>query len=243
MPSICNFEASILTLQPRARRLEEFRVQSSAHAETPNSGGQKVETSTCNCYIQSAPNQTFRVMVANTSKNDACISVFVDGEWIYSGLSYMPDHKTIYFSGRLIDESTIQEMKFVDLDTTCIVLSISYLWIDDAGDGMRAKDELGTIIIRIHRVRVIGPWTGKLSPLTPKQPKPLLVGEKSGEIDIAHRIGYFYSSSVLNNRFSPPSTIKTPVKPQTTEWIDSKDGPPYAEITFYYRSKGPLPPH
>jgi len=35
-------------------------------------------------------------------------------------LSYQPDHKVIYFSGRLIDETTIQEMRFVDLDTTCI---------------------------------------------------------------------------------------------------------------------------
>lgn len=79
----------------------------------------KVTTSTAQCYIPCLPNQNFRVMVSNYSGDDACITLLVDGEWIYSGLSYKPEHKTIHFSGKLIDETTIQEMKFIDLDTTC----------------------------------------------------------------------------------------------------------------------------
>jgi len=34
--------------------------------------------------------------------------------------------------------------------------------------------------------------------------------------------------------------MKAPVKPQTTEWLDPRDGPPYVEFTFYYRSTGAL---
>jgi hypothetical protein len=105
MPSLSGFEVSLLATRPRVSRLPELDVQTSVGK--------------CTCYVPSAPDQTFRVMVSNASADDACISLFVDGDWIYSGLSYQPDHKTIYFSGRLIDESTIQEMKFVDLDTTC----------------------------------------------------------------------------------------------------------------------------
>jgi len=84
-----------------------------------NATRDKVTTSTGQCYIPCLPNQNFRVMVSNYSGDDACIILLVDGEWIYSGLSYKPDHKTIHFSGKLIDETTIQEMKFIDLDTTC----------------------------------------------------------------------------------------------------------------------------
>jgi hypothetical protein len=36
--------------------------------------------------------------------------------------------------------------------------------------------------------------------------------------------------------------MKAPVKPQTTEWIDEKNGPPYQEFTFHYRSRGISPP-
>lgn len=86
----------------------------------PPNSKPKLVTSTCQCYVPSTPNQQFRVMVTNTSETDACVTLLVDGEWVYSGLNYQPDHKVIYFSGRLIDEATIQEMRFVDLDTTCI---------------------------------------------------------------------------------------------------------------------------
>ena len=62
-------------------------------------------------------------MVSNNSPTDAGISVFVDGEWVYTGLSYPPLYKAISFSGRLIDPNTIQEMRFMELDTTCRPLS------------------------------------------------------------------------------------------------------------------------
>jgi hypothetical protein len=32
--------------------------------------------------------------------------------------------------------------------------------------------------------------------------------------------------------------MKRAIKPQTTEWIDPRNGPPFAEFTFYYRSAG-----
>lgn len=133
MPSLCNFEASVIanTGIPPSTRLPEYDVQSSVqqlllapptNALNGSTTDKKTMTSTSQCYIPCTPNQTFRVMVSNSSNEDACIMLFVDGEWIYSGLSYGPTHKTIYFSGRLIDEITIQEMKFVDLDTTCNIL-------------------------------------------------------------------------------------------------------------------------
>jgi hypothetical protein len=114
----------------------------------------------------------------------------VDGEWIYSGLSYQPNHKIIYFSGRLIDETTIQEMRFVDLDTTCSSIARRVLTEDDANDGTIAKEELGTIVVRIHRVKVVGPWEGKLTPFIVKEHKPVLVGEKTGDVQVDHRVGY-----------------------------------------------------
>lgn len=64
--------------------------------------------------------------------------------------------------------------------------------IDDSSDGVYAKDGLGSIVVQIHRVRVTGPWEGKLPPLTPKtESKPILIGEKAAEIDADHRVGYF----------------------------------------------------
>lgn len=57
---------------------------------------------------------------------------------------------------------------------------------------MSAKKELGTIIVRIYRVRVTGPWQGKLSRVTPTaETKPILVGEKHPSIEVDHRVGYF----------------------------------------------------
>jgi hypothetical protein len=128
MPSLSNFEATILGSNGKhpSTRLPEYDITSNpAPSEVDAVAiaapcGHKRVPATCQCYIPCTPNQTFRVMVSNSSPEDACINLFVDGEWIYSGLSYAPAHKTIYFSGRLIDENTIQEMKFVDLDTTCI---------------------------------------------------------------------------------------------------------------------------
>ena len=32
--------------------------------------------------------------------------------------------------------------------------------------------------------------------------------------------------------------MSTAVKPQSTEWIDSREGPPYVDFTFHYRSHG-----
>lgn len=62
--------------------------------------------------------------------------------------------------------------------------------IDDSSDGDYAKDGLGSIVVQIHRVRVTGPWEGKLPPLTPKaESKPILIGEKAAEIDADHRVG------------------------------------------------------
>ena len=65
------------------------------------------------------------------------------------------------------------------------------LTVDDSSDGAYAKDELGTIVVQIHRVNVTGPWEGKLTPVTPAPTaKPVLVGEKAGDIDTDHRVGY-----------------------------------------------------
>lgn len=120
--------------QPSPTRLPEYDVRRTpAQTESPDDAVEQDDsimtpkkpksntmTSTCQCYIPSTPNQHFQVTVTNNSEYDACVTLVVDGEWVYSGLSYQPNHKIIYFSGRLIDESTIQEMRFVDLETTCI---------------------------------------------------------------------------------------------------------------------------
>jgi len=133
MPVIGGFEVVVLGItQARATPLDEYNVRQTPVTDpltqTDKAIGQakpapdntlQTGTSACECYINSTPNQQFRIMFTNHSKADACVAVFVDGEWIYSGLSYQPHHRVIYFSGRLIDETTIQEMRFVDLDTTC----------------------------------------------------------------------------------------------------------------------------
>lgn len=136
MPSLCNFDTIVVTMSKgQPVQLPEYdihlRPSSRSTSLTTNSptvrhSGEKsdikIGTSTCSCYVPSTPNQHFRVMVTNKSATDACISVYVDGEWVYTGLSYPPLHKAIYFSGRLIDPNTIREMRFTELDTTCITM-------------------------------------------------------------------------------------------------------------------------
>jgi hypothetical protein len=60
--------------------------------------------------------------------------------------------------------------------------------VDDASDGIDAKEDLGTIVVRIHRVKVTGPWEGKLDFTQPCENKPVLVGEKSRDL-VDHRVG------------------------------------------------------
>jgi len=139
MPSLCAFQASILAMDKAPpTRLPEFNVCSVSESPPPPPPPAAAMTRpgsptaaplartanpschpTCECYIPSTPGQPFRVQVSNHSDTDACVSLFVDGEWIYCGLSYGPNHKIIYFSGKLLDESTVQEMHFMDMDTTC----------------------------------------------------------------------------------------------------------------------------
>jgi len=141
MPTLCAFQVSILGMdRPAPRRLPEFSVSTtSEHPPPPPADAPAVSQPasltgsplaraadssrrpTCDCYIPSTPGQPFRVQVSNHSDTDACVSLFVDGEWVYCGLSYGPKHKIIYFSGKLLDESTVQEMHFMDMDTTCML--------------------------------------------------------------------------------------------------------------------------
>jgi len=118
--------------------------------------------------------------------------------------------------------------------------SIPWYWLieDDASDGAIAKEELGTIVVRIHRAKVLGPWEGKLTPLKAKEHKPVLVGEKTGSVQVDHRVGFISSHMVVDSRLSPPTRMKGTVKPQTTEWIDDRNGLPFVEFTFKYRSQG-----
>jgi hypothetical protein len=109
---------------------------------------------------------------------------------------------------------------------------------DDSADGAYAGEGLGTIVIRIHRVKVIGPWEGKLTASSPKELKPVLVNEKTGELQAEHRVGYHLLKFSVDNSFASPASMKAAVKPQTTEWIDGRNGPPYIEITYHYCSRG-----
>ena len=141
MPSLCDFQVSILGMdRAPPRRLPEFNVSTTSEPLAPPPPDASAMTQpasltgsplsrtadssrrpTCECYIPSTPGQPFRVQVSNHSDTDACVSLFVDGEWVYCGLSYGPKHKIIYFSGKLLDESTVQEMHFMDMDTTCML--------------------------------------------------------------------------------------------------------------------------
>jgi hypothetical protein len=185
MPSIFKFDIAIVNVSnSTAKRLPEYNLRETAIQNTIQ------EPKSCECFIPSTPNQQFRVMVANYSGTDACVTLFVDGEWIYSGLSYLPEHNVIYFSGRLIDETTIQEMRFVDLDTTCIFpWKGEMLIIVDENEGVIAKGGLGSIVVEIHRVKVNGPYKdAKFKAMKPKNAKPILMGEKPLKVD--HRVEY-----------------------------------------------------
>ena len=87
-------------------------------------------------------------------------------------------------------------------------------------------------------MKVLGPWEGKLTPLTAKEHKPVLIGEKTASMQVDHRVGFILSVMVIDFRFSAPTSMKGTVKPQTTEWIDDRSGPPFVEFTFHYRSQG-----
>jgi hypothetical protein len=193
MPTLSGFQISILAMDatPPAR-LPELDVRRRGEAtmtQRPGPVGSSL-AGTCECFIASSPGQQFRVQVGNTSATNACASLYVDGEWIYSGLSYGPKHRLIYFSGKLLDESTVQQMHFVDTDTTCTFYCRVWLTVDDSNDGRHAKEGLGTIVVKIHRVNVLGKWEGKLSTSPPMEVKPILLGEKSGDPELEHRVGY-----------------------------------------------------
>ena len=64
------------------------------------------------------------------------------------------------------------------------------LILDDSNDGTRANEGLGTIVVKVHRVKVLGQWEGKLTSSTPIQAKPILLGEKDTDASLAHRVGY-----------------------------------------------------
>lgn len=65
--------------------------------------------------------------------------------------------------------------------------------VDDLSDGVQANDGLGSIVVKIHRVKVTGPWDGKMTSLNPTKTKPVLLAEKSGNLDIDHRVEYVIS--------------------------------------------------
>ena len=68
---------------------------------------------------------------------------------------------------------------------------------DDGNEGAKAKDGLGTIVVDIHRVKVTGPWQGKVKPLKPHSSKPILLGEKPQEVKVDQRVGYTSPFKVL----------------------------------------------
>jgi hypothetical protein len=128
MPSLLDFDVAVLsTNKTNGARLPEYNIQNDTSLPplrpTPSQSAKvdsPTKTEQCQCFIPSTPNQHFKVMVMNKSTTDICVTVYVDGEWVYSGLSYGTEHKTIFIVGRLIDENHIEEMRFVDLNTTCI---------------------------------------------------------------------------------------------------------------------------
>jgi hypothetical protein len=134
MPSLLDFDVAVLSVNSTNRaRLPEYNVRNDTDTDLPPlhttpfqsaKVNSPTKTEQCQCFIPSAPNQHFQVMVTNKSATDICVTVYVDGEWVYSGLSYGTDHKTVFIVGRLIDESHIEEMRFVGLDTTCTPASL-----------------------------------------------------------------------------------------------------------------------
>ena len=59
-------------------------------------------------------------------------------------------------------------------------------------------------MVKIHRVKVTGPWEGKLTPLTPATQKPVLIGEKHPEPESDHRVRYAIYS---HPPFSPENSV------------------------------------
>jgi hypothetical protein len=62
--------------------------------------------------------------------------------------------------------------------------------VDDSNDGADAKEGLGTIVVKIHRVNVLGKWEGKLTTSPPMEVRPILLGEKATDTQLEHRVGY-----------------------------------------------------
>lgn len=116
--------------------------------------------------------------------------------------------------------------------------------VDDSSDGDYARPEMGTIVVKIYRCKVTGPWEGKWEPPKHSDTRPILVSEKAKELEADTRVGYCPVPHYCNYgrnadiSFSEPTTMKAVVKPQSTEWIDDRDGPPFVEFTFFYRSQG-----
>ena len=77
--------------------------------------------------------------------------------------------------------------------------------VDDASDGEYARPEMGTIVVKIHRVKVTGPWEGKWEPLKHTNTKPVLVSEKAKTLEADTRVGYL----PLCPRTLPAGTIVT----------------------------------
>ena len=67
--------------------------------------------------------------------------------------------------------------------------------VDDAAEGQHPRPETGTIVVKIYRVKVTGPWQGKWQPSKHEDAKPVLVSEKSKTLEADTRVGY------------PPSTL------------------------------------
>jgi len=56
------------------------------------------------------------------------------------------------------------------------------------------------------------------------------MSEKSKQIDVVD----------TRVTFSEPTTMNQVITAQTTEWIDDRNGPPFVEFTFFYRSQEKL---
>jgi len=69
------------------------------------------------------------------------------------------------------------------------------LMVDDSAEGQHPRPEMGTIVVKIYRVKVNGPWQGKWQPSKHEDTKPVLVSEKAKTLEADTRVGY------------PPSTL------------------------------------
>ena len=72
------------------------------------------------------------------------------------------------------------------VDPSPLRIVICVLKVDNANEGDYAKPEIGTIVVKIYRAKVTGPYEGKWE--TQKHPrtntKPILMSEKSKQIDV-----------------------------------------------------------